>query len=96
MKKSILVAAILVVAFSVAAVQTYALPALSPNHSRTNNMLSSTHMNGSCLMNGNGMMNGSMMGGSMMTEGQSMNYEQCQQNMGQGHYVSQEQCQGMM
>jgi hypothetical protein len=96
MKKSFVIAGILVAALSVALVQAYALPVRFPNQPRTNNTMSSNHMNGSCSMNGNGMMNGSMMGGSMMNGGQSMNHEQCQQYMGQSHSMTQEQCQGMM
>ena len=85
MKKSILIAGILVAALSVTLVQAYALPVMFPQRG-TNNMMSSNHMNGSCTTNGNGMMNG----------GQSMNNEQCQQYMGQSHSMTQEQCQGMM
>ncbi len=84
MKKSIVIAGILVAALSVALVQAYALPVMFTSQPRTNNMMSGIHMNGSCSMNGNGIMNGSMMNG-----GQSM-------NMGQSHSMTQEQCQGMM
>lgn len=96
MKKSIVIAGILVAALSVALAQAYALPVMFPGQPGTNNMMSGNHMNGSCSMNGNGMMNGSMMGGSMMNGGQSMNHEQCQQYMGQSHSMTQEQCQAMM
>lgn len=96
MKKSILIAGILVAALSVSLVQAYALPVMFPNQPGTNNMKSSNLMDEFCSMNGNGMMSGSMMGRSMMNGGQSMNHEQCQQYLGQSHSMGQEQCQGMM
>lgn len=83
MKKSILIAGILVAALSVALVQAYALPVMFPSQPRTNSMMSGNHMNGSCSISGSGMMNGSIMGGSMMNGRQSMSDEQCQQNMDQ-------------
>lgn len=87
MKKSILVTGIVVVVLSVALVQAYAWPAMFP-HPGT--MMSNTTMNGSCS-SGNGMMDGSMMNG-----GHFMDYQQCQQYMGQSHSITPQQCQGMM
>ncbi len=65
MKKSIVLAGILVAALSVALVQTYALPFMSPQPGTTN-MMSGGHMNGSGSSGGsmmNGGHGGSMMGG---------------------------------
>ncbi len=94
MKKSIVIAGILVVVISLAAVQAYALSLPIPNQQATR-MMSNYQTNGSCSMNNSGMMNGSMMGGGMMN-GQSMNQQQCRQYMGQNHSMTNEQCQGMM
>ncbi len=100
MKKSLLIASVLVAALSVALVQAYAFPVMYPGQSATANMMSGTSVKGSCPMDGNGMMNrsmtgGSMMSGSMMNGGQYMNHQQCQQYMGRSHSMTQEQCQEM-
>ena len=65
MKKSIVIGGILVAAISVALVQAYLLPFMSPQPGNNNMMMSGGHMN----WNGGSMMGGWGNGGSMMNGG---------------------------
>jgi hypothetical protein len=64
MKKSMVIAGILVAALSVAVAQAYLVPLMSPQPATTNMMMSGGYMNGS-RNSGGSMMNGGH-GGSMM------------------------------